>query len=466
MPRKRSRKLSRRQFMARAGQGAAASSVLLGFPAIVPATVFGQTAPSNRINVGAIGTGRISRAHDLPGIWQYDTARIVAVCDLDSRRMAEARALVNGHYSEVTGKPYDGVTGYRNYRELLANPDIDAVVISTPDHWHGLIAIDAAEAGKDIYLQKPASLTIAEGRAVSNAVHRMGRIFQIGSQQRSSVQFRVAAELVLNGRIGQLQTVEVGLPGDPSGNDEPPMPVPENLDYEMWLGSTPYVYYTEEGVHPQRGYGRPGWLRREQFGAGMITGWGAHHVDSAHWGMGTEYTGPIEISGTAEFPKSGLWDVHGPFRTEGRYANGVTMVISGDFPNGVKFISSEGWIFVSRGNEAVTASDPVAAMEQSQALSASDPAILRAEIGPHEIHLPVSQEHHGDWLEAIRARRQPIAPVEVAHRSCSACLLHHMAMKVDRPLHWDPIRERFRNDDEANAMLSRPQRAPYIIEGA
>jgi predicted dehydrogenase len=241
------------------------------------------------------------------------------------------------------------------------------------------------------------------------------------------------------------------------------MPVPPNLDYDMWLGSTPKVPYTEKRVHPQRGYDRPGWLRCEQFGAGMITGWGAHHIDSAHWGMGTEYTGPVEVWGTAEFPTSGLWDVHGPFRTEARYANGVTMIVSGDFPNGIRFEGTEGWIFVSRGNEAVTASDPSARLKDTQALAASDPRILTSEIGADGVHLYRSSNHHENWLECIRTRQQPIAPVEVAHRSCSACLLHHMAMKVDRHLHWDPVAERFTNDDAANAMLSRPQRWPYVV---
>ncbi len=294
---------TRRTFLKTAGRGVAAASVAAGFPAIVPASVFGQIAPSKRINVGAIGTGRISRGHDLPGIWQHDSARIVAVCDVDGRRVAEAKTLVNGYYAKATGKPHDGVTAYADYRDLLANKDIDAVVISTPDHWHAIIAIAAVNAGKDVYLQKPASLTIAEGRTLSNAVHRSGRIFQIGSQQRSSPQFRYAAELVRNGRIGQLKTVQVGLPGDPSGNAEPEMPVPKTLNYDAWLGSTPNVYYTEKRVHPQFGYDRPGWLRCEQFGAGMITGWGAHHVDSAHWAMDTEYTGPVEIAGHAEFPE-------------------------------------------------------------------------------------------------------------------------------------------------------------------
>jgi predicted dehydrogenase len=445
------------------GTAVTASSVVAGFPTIVPASVFGQEAPSNRINVGAIGTGRISRVHDMPGIWRHAQARIVAVCDVDRARMEDARVLVNGHYTKTTGKPYDGVTGYTDYRELLANADVDAVVISTPDHWHTVIGIAAARAGKDIYLQKPTSLTIAEGRALSDAVHRSGVIFQIGSQQRSSVQFRVAAELVRNGRIGELRTVQVGLPGDPSGPEEPEMPVPSNLDYDMWLGSTPRVYYTENRVHPQKGYDRPGWLRCEQFGAGMITGWGAHHLDSAHWGMGTEYTGPVEVWGTAEFPTSGLWDVHGPFRTEARYANGVHMIVSGDFPNGIRFEGTEGWIFVSRGNEAVTSSDPTARLKDTQALAASDPRILTSTIGPDGVHLYRSTNHHGNWLECIRTRQQPIAPVEVAHRSCTACLLHHIAMKLPRRLHWDPVTERFRNDDEANTMLSRPQRWPYVV---
>jgi predicted dehydrogenase len=435
----------------------------VGFPSIVPASVFGAFSPSNRINIGAIGTGRISRAHDLPGIWRHDTARIMAVCDLDGKRVQDAKVLVNEQYAKKTGKPYDGVTTYANYHDLLANKDIDAVVISTPDHWHTLIAIDAVGAGKDVYLQKPASLTIAEGRALSNAVHRSGRIFQIGSQQRSSPQFRYAAELVRNGRIGRLKTVEVGLPGDPSGDEEPVMPVPKHFNYDMWLGSTPVVPYTEQRVHPQIGYDRPGWLRCEQFGAGMITGWGAHHIDSAHWAMDTEYTGPIEVWGTAEFPARGLWDVHGPFKTEAVYADGVHMIVSGDFPNGIKFIGSEGWVFVSRGNESVTASDPGAGLKDPKALDASDPKIITSVIGPDEIHLYESKNHHGNWLECIRSRRQPIAPVEVAHRSCSACLIHHIAMKLKRKLQWDPSKERFKNDDDANAMLSRPQRPPYVV---
>ena len=208
------------------------------------------------------------------------------------------------------------------------------------------------------------------------------------------------------------------------------------------------MYYTEKRVHPQNDYGRPGWLRCEQFGAGMITGWGAHHIDSAHWAMGAEYTGPVEISGRGDFPTRGLWDVHGKFKTEALYADGVRMIISDDFPNGIKFEGSEGWVFVSRGDETVTASDP---------------KILTSIIGPQEIHLCESKEHHANWLECVRSRQQPIAPVEIGHRSCTACLLHHIAMKLKRKVYWDPMRERFKNDDEANALLSRPQRSPYCI---
>ncbi|PQA55572.1 Gfo/Idh/MocA family protein [Siphonobacter curvatus] len=456
---------SRRKFLELSGKTTLATAAVMGgFPSIVPASVFGKNAPSNRITIGAIGTGRISRGHDMPGVWQYDQALITAVCDLDRNRAEDAKTLVNQYYTKKTGKDYDGVRVYTDYRELLNNKDIDAVLVSTPDHWHAPIVIQAVQAGKDVYMQKPASLTIAEGRMMADAVKRSGRIVQVGSQQRSSRQFRYAAELVRNGRIGELKTVYVGLPGDPSGEEEPQMPIPKNLNYDMWLGTTPEVYYTEKRVHPLVGYDRPGWLRCEQFGAGMITGWGSHHIDCSHWAMNTELTGPVEIWGKADFPKSGLWDVHGIFRTEARYANGVHMIVSNELPNGIKFEGTEGWIFVSRGDASVTASDPIAKQQAAKALDASDPKLLTSEIGPNEIHLPVSKEHHGNWLESIVSKKDPIAPAEIGHRSCSACLLHHAAMKLNRKLYWDPEKEQFKNDAEANQLLSRPQRAPYAIK--
>lgn len=461
---KKANQVSRRNFLKTSVTGMAGAFAI---PTIVPSTVFGANAPSNRINIGAIGVGRISLVHDMPSVMKYDQARIVAVSDVDLKRIDNGKKYVNDFYTKQTGKAYEGVKGFQNYLELLEEKDIDAVIVSTPDHWHAKQAIDAVYAGKDVYLQKPASLTIEEGRKMSDAVNRTGRIFQIGSQQRSAnpwPQFKIACELVRNGRIGDLHTIEVGLPGDPPGGDPTPMPVPDNLDYDMWLGQTPYVYYTEDRVHSQTDItSRPGWLRCEQFGAGMITGWGAHHIDIGHWGMGTEYSGPIEISGRAEFPKEGLWTVHGIFRTEALYENGVNMIVTNELPNGVKFMGSEGWIWVTRGKYSVTGSDPGGAEddEDIKSFDASDPRLLKSQIGPDEIHLYDSPDQHGNWLDCIRTRQQPVAPAEVAHRSCSACLLHHAAMKVDRKLYWDPKKEKFKNDDEANMLLSRGHRPPY-----
>ena len=443
--------------------GIATGIASLGFPTIVPASVLGKNAPSNTLNIAAIGVGRISRDHDMRETLKYSHAKIMAVCDVDKKRLEDGKKYVNDFYTAKTGKPYDGVKIYDDHRELLLNKDIDGVLISTPDHSHAYLGIHAVEAGKDVYLQKPASLTIAEGRALSNAVHKSGRILQIGSQQRSSSQFRYAAELVRNGRIGQLKEVYIGLPSDPGGEVEPEMPIPSTFNYDAWLGSTPYVYYTEKRVHPQNDYSRPGWLRCEQFGAGMITGWGSHHIDCAHWAMDTEYAGPAEVWGKADFPTSGLWDVHGSFTTYGKYANGVKMTVSTELPNGIKFVGSEGWIFVTRGEYKASPNEP--AVPNQKALTASNPKIIESVIGANEINLYKSEEHHGDWLNSMITRKQPIAPVEVGHRSCSTCLIHHIAMRLPRTLHWDYMNERFTNDDEANSLLNRPHRFPYLIKG-
>jgi myo-inositol 2-dehydrogenase/D-chiro-inositol 1-dehydrogenase len=393
---------------------------------------------------------------------RFDTARFVAVADVDSNRSARAKKMIEDYYSRQTGiTNYVNVKTYGDYKELLLDKSIDAVMITTPDHWHSQPAIEAALAGKDIYLEKPTSLTITEGRLLSNVVKAKKVILQVGTQQRSSAQFRVAAELVRNGRIGKLETVKIGLPGDPAGPDAPEMPVPPNLNYKMWLGSTPEVYYTEMRVHPQNSItDRPGWLRCEQFGAGMITGWGQHHFDSAAWGMNTELTGPVSIEAVADFPKHGLWDVHGDFMARADYANGITMLTSGGYPNGIRYEGTEGWIFVTRGNYRATASDPIPS-NQNPALSASDPKILTSEIGPNEIHLYVSTSQQGNWLDCIKSRKEPISPVEIGHRACTVCLVTHIAMKLGRKLKWDPEKEKFINDAEANNMLSRPQRAPY-----
>jgi len=278
------------------------------------------------------------------GFMGLKQAQVVAVCDVDSKRTDYAKKLVEKQYGS-------GCATYKDFRELIANNDIDAVSIVTPDHWHALPAIEAAKAGKDIFLEKPLTLTIREGRVLSDTVRRYKRIFQVGSQQRSDTRFRQACELVRNGRIGKLHTVKVAFGTDPGTGPKQPMPVPDNLDYDMWLGPAPWTAYTEKRVHPKFGYGRPGWLRIAAYGAGMITGWGAHHNDIAQWGMGTEYTGPVEIQGQTEYPKDGLWDVHGDFSIEYTYANGVKVICTDDKKNtrGVIFEGTEGWVYVTRG---------------------------------------------------------------------------------------------------------------------
>ncbi len=463
--------MNRREFLKRSAVIGAGTLVV---PTIVKASIWGPNAPSNRINIGVIGTGRQGRG-DMMGIMRNEDVRITAVCDLDSLRMADGKEFTEQNTERLLGQPHTGVKMYGDYREMLEDKQIDGLLIATPDHQHARLAIDAAYAGKDMYLEKPASLTITEGRAMSNAINATGVIMQVGSQQRSNFSFRRACELVRSGRIGKLKTVEVRLPGDPPGGSTVPTAAPSVLNYDAWLGSTPWVPYIEEGVHPEAVngkpvYSRPGWLRREQFGAGMITGWGSHHFDIAHWGMDMEYSGPIEIEASTIFPApgSGLWDVHGPYNSRMLYANGVVvmgMEEGPEKPNGVLFIGEEGWIFTSRGGGRVTDSDPIRVDSggvEKGPLSASNPNILR-DLTDDEVHLYVSENHTRNWLDSMRSRKPTIATAEIGHRSCTACLLQQIAMHLGRKLHWDPRHERFIDDDEANSMLSRPQRAPYQI---
>jgi predicted dehydrogenase len=457
---------SRRDFLRVSGLAGAA----IGFPTIIPARVLGADAPSKKINILQIGCGRIGRSMDMPGVLRQNAARLVAVCDLDSLRVADAKEFVESHYRK--NKVDLAVATYGDYREALQHPDIDAVSISTPDHWHAEPVIAAALAGKDIYVQKPLSMTIAEGRAVSDVVRARGRMFQIGSQQRSGSQFRIACEMVRSGRIGKVHTVKIGLPTDPAGGSTQEIAVPSNLNYDMWLGCTPLAPYTIDRVHPQGAdiktrYGaRPGWLRLEEYCLGMITGWGSHHVDIAHWGMDTELTGPISIEGRAEFPTSGLWNVHGPYHIEAQYANGVTIVIDDKLPNGIRFEGSDGWIFVTRGAERVTSSDPIPAGAAAKSLVASNPEILSTPLGAGDVRLHESPngDHHLDWITSIQTRKPAVTSAEVGHRSTSACITGWIAMKLGRKLMWDPAKEEFANDPTANAMRSSPQRAPYGID--
>jgi predicted dehydrogenase len=436
--------ITRRQFLK--GSVVAATGFLV--PTIVPASVFGADAPSNRITIGFVGVGRMGMG-DLSELLGHKEAQIVAVCDVDSNRAKNAQKTAEAHYAKQNaGGTYKGCRTYGDYRELVTQDDIDAVCVVTPDHWHALPAIAAAKAGKDLFLQKPLTLTIREGRVLSDTVRRYNRIFQVGSQQRSDSRFRQACELVRNGRIGKLNTVKVGFGTDPGTGPEQPMPVPDNLDYEMWLGPAPWEAYTEKRVHPKTGYGRPGWLRIAAYGAGMITGWGAHHNDIAQWGMGTEYTGPVEIQGQTEYPKDGLWDVHGDFSIEYTYANGVKVTCTDNNKNkqGVVFEGTEGWVYVRRGF-----------------IDAQPKSLLTSTIGPNETRLYKSNNHKANWLECIKSRAETIAPAEIGHRSCTVCLLGEIAMRLGRKLKWDPDTEQFIGDDAANRMLWRPMRSPWQL---
>jgi predicted dehydrogenase len=442
---KKTNGITRRRFLK--GSAAATGTVLLS-PVIVPASVFGAEAPSNRITIGCIGVGRMGSG-DMRELLGFKQVQIIAVCDLDTNRIDHAKKTVEAHYAgQSSAGSYKGCATYGDFRDLVVHDEIDAVTVVTPDHWHALPSIAAAKAGKDIFQQKPLTLTIREGRVLSDTVHRYNRVFQVGTQQRSDARFRQACELVRNGRIGKLHTVKVGFGTDPGTTPQPVMPVPKALNYDMWLGQAPRTPYTEKRVHPQKGYGRPGWLRISDYGAGMITGWGAHHNDIAQWGMGTEYTGPVEIEGRAEFPKDGLWDVHGDFHIEYTYANGVKLICADNKENkqGVVFEGDKGWVYVRRGF-----------------IDANPKSLLTSTIGPDEIHLYKSNSHKGNFLDCIKSRAETVAPVEVGHRSCTVCLLGDIAMRLGRKLRWNPDKEEFVNDDEANRMCARTMRSPWTL---
>jgi myo-inositol 2-dehydrogenase / D-chiro-inositol 1-dehydrogenase len=426
---------------------------------IVPSHVLGATAPSNRIRVAQIGCGRIAREHDMPGVMSSGLADIVAVCDVDTARAEDGKKLLEKLYqgSNAATPP---ITLHRDYREVLERKDIDAVVISTPDHWHAEAALAAVLAGKDVYLQKPFTMTVAEGILLRGAVAKTKRILQVGSQQRSWKQFRQACELIRSGRIGTVRRVEIGLPIDPTSPDDVPQPVPANFDYSRWIGPAPFAYYTEQRVHPRTGYSRPGWLRNESFCLGMITGWGSHHYDTMHWALDLESSGPSRVEATAEFPANKIWNVHGAYQVNLTYPGDIRVSVSDKHPNGLKFFGDEGWIWVTRDGQA-TASDPSAGSKPLPPLAASDARLLDPK--NLRVELPRSDSHHKNWLESVRSRKQPLAPAHIAHRSNTACIVSWIGMKLNRPLTWDAKAERFVNDAEANALLSRPERAPYGV---
>ncbi|MCK4564468.1 MAG: Gfo/Idh/MocA family oxidoreductase [Verrucomicrobia bacterium] len=416
-------------------QTSALLGVAAGFPAIVPSTVFGDDAPSNRITIGGIGVGSMGTGN-LRGFLHAQGTQILAVCDADEKHRNRAKKIVDDKYENTN------CTAYNDYRDLIARDDIDAVFHALPDHWHGIICVAAANAGKDIYGQKPLARTIKEGRAIVDAVERNGVIWQTGSQQRSDRRFRFACELVQNGRIGKIIHAEAGLPGGRGGGTAEPIPVPEGFDFDRWLGPAP--------EQPCRELGRGGmhwnWRWMRDFSGGQITDWSGHNIDISHWGLGLDRTGPVEISGTGTFADTDLFNVITQFDFDLKYAGGELIKVSNTFPVGVRFIGEEGWIQVGRGW-----------------IKASHPSILKNPIASNGIKLYESRDHHVNFLDCVRNRTETICPAEVGHRSISAGLLGEIAIYTGRTLKWNPETEEIIGDPVADGLLSRSFREPWIL---
>jgi predicted dehydrogenase len=428
--------LSRKNFLA-------ASAGIAAAPLILPSGVYGA---EQTLKIGLIGCGRMGRGNirSVQGRGDKENVLIAALSDVDIRRANNLKKELEQKYSEQ-GKTVD-IQVYQDFRELIATSGVDGVVIATPDHQHAVNAIAAAEAKKDIYLQKPLTYSVVEGQKLVAAVRRNNVILQVGAQQRSSVYFRKPCELVRNGALGKIHTIEVEVPTDKGTGDPAQSPVPETLDYDMWLGPTPVQPYAERRVHPQHDLSRPGWLQIEAYCRGMITGWGAHMYDVAQWGLGMDGSGPVEISAAGEFPKRGLFDVHVAYQGEATYANGAKVVSRNGKP-GVKFIGEEGWIRCWRGG-----------------FEAHDREIFRQEVPEGGVKLYESKHHEADWLQAMRSRKDPISTVEIGHRSNTVCVLHHISMKLNgRKLKWDPVKEQIIGDPEASAMLDFEHRKPWMV---
>lgn len=462
-------KVSRRSFVKHGGALCGA----FGFPTIIPAHVLGAEAPSKKIQVGVIGCGRIAVSMDIPGLWRnQDMASLVALSDCDTRRMQataeKAKVLFENDLPELKL--------YQSYTDLIKDPAVDAVMICSPDYWHAQICIDAALAGKDVYVQKPLAMTIYESRCIVEVMNKTGKIFHYGTQQRSEgkgtfgPQFRKAAEFVRNGRLGAIKRVEVGLPQDPVEPDWPlKQEIPKTFNYDLWLGYSPLAEYCELRTHPQGrdgkvSFGRPGWMTMQEYSMGMIANWGAHHIDIAQWGLGMESSGPVEIEGVADFPKRRLWNVHGKLDVKMKYADGAELHVAdvSEYPNGVRFIGEKGWIFCSRGSAKAIDGIQSAGGRHGRwrPLETSDAKLIAGEV---EHMLCRNKDHHRVWLESIISRNPTNVLPETAHRTTTACILAFTAMNLKRPLTWNPEKEIFVDDKEANATLSRVERAPYGV---
>jgi predicted dehydrogenase len=433
--------MNRRQFLSRSLQSAAS---VCFFPAIVPSSVLGRgTIPaSGKIVLGCIGLGG-QGISNMKNFLQFDDVRVRAVCDVDAAHLREAAETVNAHY----GDRDCAATG--DFRELLSRDDIDAVSIATPDHWHGIAAVLAAKSGKDIYGEKPLTHNLAEGRILCDTVRRHGRIWQTGSWQRSVDNFRFACELVRNGRIGKVRRVEVGLPSGfsiqkPEGDIYRIQSPPPELDYDFWLGPAPVSSYFPARTHWN-------WRWNLDYGGGQLLDWVGHHVDIAHWGLGLDHTGPVEIDGSGEYPADGPFNTATRYRFTARYSNGLDMVIAGGHPDirfGTKWIGENGWVWVTRGD-----------------MDAGPKSLLRERFGAGDVRLYRSDDHHRNFIDCVRSRNQTITPCETAHRSAAPGHLGQISMRLGRKIRFNPETEEIIGDPDASRMLSRPMRPQWGLGG-
>ena len=412
----------------------AASAAALAFPSLVPARVLGAGPPSGKLLVGGIGIGGMGGG-DLGGFLGDDRCRVVAVCDVDQGHRERAKGNVDRRYKSQDCK------AYLDYREMLAAHKLDIVFHALPDHWHAKIAVDAAKAGCDIHGQKPFARSIREGRAIVDAIERYGRIWQTGSQQRSDGRFRFACELVVNGRIGKVHRCEVGLPTGGPGGDPTPKPLPKGLDWDMWLGPAPWRPYQGWGPHWN-------WRWIMDYSGGQLTDWCGHHVDIAHWGLGLDRTGPIEIEGKGEYADSKLYDVPIKYDFTCKYKSGVEINVSHNQKNeqGAKWIGERGWVMVNRGK-----------------LDAEPKSLLHEKIGPDEIKLYDSGGHKRNFIDCVVSRKETICPAETGHRSLSVGLLGEIAMLTGRKIRFNPDTEEILDDPGAAALLGRSYREPWQL---
>ncbi|REK11430.1 MAG: gfo/Idh/MocA family oxidoreductase [Planctomycetota bacterium] len=425
-------RLSRRRFV----QGVAAATVAA--PTILTSLPKARAAANERLTLGVIGVGTMGRGHHLKRFLDYGDVQIVAVCDVVAERRDHSQAMVDQRYADdAKAGTYQGCQAFNDFRELLALDGLDAVLIATPDHWHVPGAILAARAGKDIYCEKPLTLTIGEGRHLVDEVRANNIIFQTGSQQRSEFggHFRKAVELVRNGRIGKVKTIRIGVGGPPVPCDLPEEDVPEGTDWDMWLGQAPWRGYNEilcpKGVHKHF----PAFRNYREYAGGALADMGAHHFDIAQWALDMDGSGPVKVEPPSGEATSGL---------KFTYANGVEMFHGG--PTDCTFEGELGTINVSRGH-----------------LESSPAEIAKTPLKEGDWHAPPSDNHGRNWLEAIKTRKLPICDVEVGHRSATVCHLANLGYQLRRPLVWDPQKERFENDDEANVLLNREPRDPWKI---